>query len=41
MPQLAAYPGQKYFEALDEEVINAVVMDFVKDAYGEEEIEDL
>ena len=40
-PQLAAYPGQEYFKALVEEVINAVVMEYVNDTYGEEEVEDL
>ena len=40
-PQLAAYPGQEYFNALVEEVIDAVVMDCVNDAYREEELEDL
>ena len=40
-PQLAAYPKQEYFEALVEEVIDAVVMEYVNDAYGEEEVEDL
>ena len=40
-PQLAAYPEQEYFEALVEEVINAIVMEFVNDAYEEEEVEDL
>ena len=40
-PQLAAYSGLEYFEALVEEVIDAVVMEYVNDAYGEEEVEDL
>ena len=40
-PQLAAYPRQEYFKALVEEVINVVVMESVKDAYKEEEVEDL
>ena len=38
MPQLVAYPEQEYFEALVEEVIDAVVM---TGPYGEEEVEDL
>ena len=38
--QLAAYPGQEFFSALVEEVIDSVVMDFVDDAYLEEELED-
>ena len=38
-PQLAAYSGQEYFKALAEEVINAVVMESVNDAYREEEVE--
>ena len=41
MPQLAAYSRQEYFEALVEEVINFVVMEYVNNAYGEEEVEDL
>ena len=37
-----AYPGQEFFKALVEEVINVVVMECVKDTYGEEEVlEDL
>ena len=39
-PQLAAYLGQEFFSALVEEVIDTVVMDFVDDAYLEEELED-
>ena len=40
-PQLAVYPKKEYFEALVEEVIDAVVMEFVNNAYEEEEVEDL
>ena len=40
MPQLSAYPGQEFFSALVEEVIDSVVMDFVDNAYLEEELED-
>ena len=40
-PQLAAYSEQEYFEALVEEVIDAIFMEHVSDAYGEEEVEDL
>ena len=39
--QLAAYPGQEYFNALVEEVIDTLVMDCVDNAYEEEELEDL
>ena len=42
MPQLAAYSKQEYFETLVEEVINVIIMESIKDAYGEEEVlEDL
>ena len=40
MPQLVAYPGQEFFNTLVEEVIDFVVMDFVDNAYLEEELED-
>ena len=36
-----AYPEREYFEALVEEVIDAVVMEYVSDAYREEEVQDL
>ena len=39
-PQLSAYPGQELFSALVEEVIDSVVMEFVDNAYLEEELED-
>ena len=39
-PQLAAYSGQEFFNALVEEVIDSVIMDFVDNAYLEEELED-
>ena len=39
-PQIAVYSGQEYFNALVEEIIDSVVMDFVNDVYGEEELED-
>ena len=38
--QLATYLGQEYFNALIKEVIDSVIMDFVNDAYLEEELED-
>ena len=40
-PQLATYPEQEYFNALVEEVINGVVMEYFNNAYREEEVEDL
>ena len=40
MPQLSAYPGQELFSALVEEVIDSIIMEFVDNAYLEEELED-
>ena len=41
MPQLVPHLEQEYLEALVEKVIDVVIMEYVNNTYGEEEVEDL